>query len=131
MKKFLTITLLFILLAAMLFGCKSSHKYMVVNESKNGQTIKLQTGQFLVVKLKGNPTTGYIWEQNSECNLLRKTDESQFATDNKELLGSPGTQSLVFETISKGSDKLVLVYHRPWEKDVEPIKRFSITIESE
>ncbi len=131
MKNFFTIPLFFILLTVMLVGCKSSSKYVVLDESKNEQTIKLKTGQFLVVKLKGNPTTGYIWEQKSECKLLRKTDESQFKSDNKELLGSPGTRIFSFEVISAGKDSLVFINHRPWEKDVKPLKRFSVTIQSE
>ncbi|MCD6594415.1 protease inhibitor I42 family protein [bacterium] len=126
--KIYPIICLFLILLAVLGGCKSSSKYVVLDGSKNGQTIKLQKGQFLVVKLKGNPTTGYIWEQSGECELLHRIKESEFEPESN-LIGAPGTQTLAFRTVNTGRESLELVYHRPWEKGKEPIKTFSITIE--
>ncbi len=52
-----TCILLFILLS----GCVGKST-VNVNESQNGSSVDLQTGDMLVITLDGNPTTGYQWE---------------------------------------------------------------------
>jgi len=42
------------------------------------------------------------------------------------LLGAPGKQILRFEAVGLGQSTLKLVYHRPWEKGVEPAREFSV-----
>ena len=107
-------------------GCKSSDP-VIVNESNNGGEIKLSVNQLLVVKLKGNPTTGYTWEIKENCSLLRQVEEAEFEPESN-LIGAPGTQTLVFRAVNSGRESLELVYHRSWEKDIPPEKIFSVAI---
>ena len=111
-------------------GCKETSKseYIIIDESKNGQTIDIAVGKYLIVKIGGNPTTGFIWEQKGECKVLETYKDPEFEPKSKELVGSPGTKTFFYKVISAGTDSLVLINHRPWEKDKEPTKRFSITI---
>ncbi len=52
----------FVLIPLMLITGCTEKKTMEVNESQNGSRIEIQKGDFLVITLEGNPTTGYQWE---------------------------------------------------------------------
>lgn len=54
--------------------------------------------------------------------------EPEFQADS-QLLGAEGKMILRFKGVAPGKINLKLVYHRPWEKDVEPLETFVINIE--
>lgn len=94
----------------------------------NGSEIELKKGQTLVITLEANPTTGYTWEiAELGEQVLRQVGEIEFEPES-ELIGAGGGQIIRFETVNAGRATLKLVYHRPWETDVEPLKTFSIQV---
>jgi inhibitor of cysteine peptidase len=102
-----------------------------LTEADNGSTITLNLGELLVVRLEGNPTTGYTWEaQDLDALILQQTGETEFESSNTSpgVVGAGGTQVLTFEARSSGTTILTIVYHRPWETGIAPIDTFSITI---
>ncbi len=100
-----------------------------IAEGNAGQTIQLKVGDTLVVTLEGNISTGYSWEVATiNSQALQQVGESEFKS-NTDMPGSPGHQTMRFKAIAKGQGELKLVYHRPWEKDVAPIKTYSVTVE--
>lgn len=88
------------------------------------QVMVERTGR-LEVRLESNPTTGYSWEVDRPgvMTLVDRSHEPE-----SDAVGAGGTSTLVFEPTMVGSGDLVLIYHRPWEEDVEPIDEFSITV---
>ena len=102
-----------------------------LTETDNGKTINLNTGEMLVIRLISNPSTGYTWEiQDLDTKVLEKVGEAEFesADTPPDLVGASGTLNLTFKAIEPGTSRLTLVYHRPWEVDVEPIQTFSVTV---
>ena len=96
--------------------------------SDNGSQIKLNKGQMLVITLEANPTTGYTWEVvESNMSVIRQVGEIEFQPESS-LIGAGGVQTLRFETMNVGQTPLKLIYHRPWEKDVKPLKTFSLQV---
>jgi inhibitor of cysteine peptidase len=94
----------------------------------NGGQIELAKGQILVVTLESNPTTGYSWEVvSSEGSILRQVGEAEF-NPQSDLIGAPGVEIFRFEAAGAGQTELKMVYHRPWEKDVEPLQTFSVQV---
>jgi inhibitor of cysteine peptidase len=94
----------------------------------NGSQIKLNTGQMLVIILEANPTTGFTWKvAELNANVLRQVGEIEFHPESNKL-GSGGVQTLCIESVNVGQTSLKLVYHRPWEKDMEPLKTFSLQV---
>jgi inhibitor of cysteine peptidase len=106
-----------------------SAKTSLALEAKGiGYHIELQQGQTLEICLEGNPSTGYTWEMvESEGSILRQVGEIEFKAAS-DLAGAPGTQTLRFEAVESGQMELKLVYHRPWEKDVEPLETFTVQV---
>ena len=102
-----------------------------LTEADNGKTIDLDTGDMLVIRLAGNPSTGYSWEaQDLDAQVLKQVREVEFDSTESPpgLVGAGGTLILTFEAIESGTVPLTLVYHRPWEVDAAPLQTFSVTV---
>jgi len=103
-----------------------------VNEDDNGGQVELKLGQILVVTLESNPSTGYRWQQTENPeSILKQIGEAEFMqseTGDPPLVGAGGWEVFRFRAASAGQMTLQLVYHRPWEEDVEPLKTFSLQV---
>ena len=110
----------------MLSGCIS--KEVKLDVSDNGNQIKLNKGQMLVITLEANPTTGYTWEiEQLNASIMRQVGKIEFQPESVAI-GAGGVQTLRLEPVNAGETPLKLVYHRPWETDVEPLKTFSLQV---
>lgn len=120
-----TIIIVVVLMALLLSSCTKSVK---VDSSMNGETLTLEKGQTLVLKLNANPTTGYDWEITSlDSAILSQQGVVDYKADSM-LTGSGGVDSWTFKAVESGSTHLVLVYHRSWEKDTPPLETFELNI---
>ena len=116
-------------LLAFVSGCGSQPANAILTEKNDGMTVTLKLGDPLVVQLQGNPTTGYNWEtENKDLKTLQLTGEPEFTSTNKDLAGSAGVVTLKFKAVAVGQEPLKLIYHRSWEKDVAPLKTFTLSI---
>ncbi len=120
------IGLLFILALA---ACsRSAGPARVLTETDAGGTVSLKQGDILAVSLEGNLTTGFNWEAAaSEAQVLRQLSETEYQPYTKNV-GSPGRIILFFQAEKTGQQALKLVYHRSWEKNVDPAKTFEVKI---
>ncbi|QQE10098.1 protease inhibitor I42 family protein [Planctomycetota bacterium] len=104
----------------------------VVSEEDNGSLVYIKTGESLHVKLKADPTTGYLWTlaQDREAILI-PIGRPQFAPDENEqgeAVGDKGTRTWIFLARKTGLVNLKFIYHRPYEKDEEPAKTYRVTV---
>ena len=112
-------------------GCSTSKEVKVI-ASVSGSQVELKKGQTLVIILESNPTTGYQWEV-IECNdsILQQKGKAEFKssdTSNHPSSGKGGTETFHFNAQSAGNGTLKLVYHRSWEKEVEPLRTFTLQV---
>ena len=129
-SRFKLIALLTLLAALTLAtACSPQQQEVKATIDDNGREKQLKKGQTLVVTLEGNPTTGYSWEvaEPLDEQVLRQAGEAEFKSES-DLVGAGGVQVLRFEAVNAGKFTLKLVYHRPWEKDVEPLETYSIQV---
>lgn len=116
-----------IVLILLLTACGPAGAKLTADE--NGSKIEVKAGDLIVVSLAGNPTTGYTWEaSNLDTSFFEQVGETEFKSDNPGLAGAGGTLTLTFKAIRSGTAALTLVYHRPWETDVEPLDTFTVTV---
>ena len=95
----------------------------------NGRQLPLTVGEKLIIRLPGNPTTGYGWfVQTCDSTFLHQPDDPAYTSDSN-LLGAGGQYTFTFDTTAPGKTTLTLVYHRPWKKDKPPEKTFSIHLD--
>ena len=108
---------------------------MVLTAEDDGSVVELGEGQALVVTLESNPTTGYSWQVSEvDEDVLMQIGEPEFeeaaapaAAEGEQVLGAGGTETFYFASAA-GETTLTLVYHRPWEEDVEPEEVFSVEV---
>jgi predicted secreted protein len=89
-------------------------------------------GQVFTVTLESNPSTGYRWEWvDHQDSIVEQMGEAQFTpreTGDPPLVGAGGWESFDFKAVHPGQMTLKLVYRRPWEEGVEPLKTFSLQV---
>ena len=95
----------------------------------NGSEFELKKGHIMVITLDANPTTGYTWEviEPVDDQVLQQPGELEFKRES-DLIGAGGMQIIRFEDVKPGQAAIRLVYHRPWETDVEPLKTFAVQV---
>ncbi len=99
-----------------------------LHEKDSGRTVELHIIDRLEVVLEGNPTTGYQWQIDAlDASVIKPIGEPEFKPDS-DAIGSGGEYTFVFESITPGQTTLTLIYHRPFEKGVEPLKTFRVTV---
>ncbi|KFF34227.1 protease inhibitor I42 family protein [Pseudomonas paraeruginosa] len=117
---------------AVLAGCAGQQKPVVsLDDADDCSPLKLTQGQKLVLTLPSNPTTGFRWElRNPAAGVLRRLGPEVYSNpDDNGLVGSGGESTWRFRAAASGTDRLELVYRRPWEKDAEPAESFSCAIQ--
>ena len=110
-------------------GCNAPE--VKLDDTHNGSQKEIARGQTLLTTLESNPTTGYSW-QVAEIDqvILRQVGDAEYksAASNPSMVGTGGTETFRFETAGTGTTSLKLVYRRPWEKDVPPIKTYTVQV---
>lgn len=90
-------------------------------------TVAAEEG-FLIVRVEGNPTTGYEWSWFSEGNSLFQQDGYEYVPgDTSGMLdGAGGLCCFRLAPVAAGETVLYFNYERPWE-DEEPVFSFSVS----
>jgi inhibitor of cysteine peptidase len=118
------------LMLMLVFGLVACGGVGPFTESSEGETVTVHVGDTFQVHLPGNPTTGYTWEVvPSETPVCAMVGEPVF-TPESDALGAPGVFEFTFEITSVGTEDLTLIYHRPWEEDVEPLDTYTLRVEA-
>lgn len=101
---------------------------ITVSESQAGNRITMQIGDTLQATLEGNPTTGYNWSaEGLDSTILKSAGEPEFRPASSAL-GASGTVTCRFTAVSEGQTTLKLIYSRPFEKGVPPLRTFTVTV---
>lgn len=101
---------------------------VTLDANDNGRQIEIEEGQILVVALESTPSTGYRWETvGLEEDILQQVGETEFQSKS-DAVGVSGVEIFRFKAVGAGGTTLKLVYHRPWEKSVDPLKTFSCQV---
>ncbi|NCD32580.1 MAG: hypothetical protein EOL87_04090 [Spartobacteria bacterium] len=101
-----------------------------LTEKDNESRISIPVDGTFQIQLEGNPTTGYIWEiEKMDASMLRAVDDPVYEAKSKSRAGSGGVYTFSFKVVAAGASSLALAYHRPWEHDVLPAKRFVIEVD--
>lgn len=108
-------------------GCSVAQ--VQLDASSNGSQKELARGQTVVVALDSNPTTGYSWAVSEvDQNVLRQVGDPSYQSANTNLTGAGGVETFRFEAANAGLTTLKLVYRRPWETNIAPIKTFTVQV---
>ena len=127
MRKKLWIGISLLVMGVLALSACGRPSEIVLNNSNNGSQITLHIGQTLILRLEGNPSTGFTWEV-AEINeaVLRQEGDINFEAES-DLPGSPGIQVVRFKPVAAGETDLELVYWRPWETE-DPVESYLLRV---
>ena len=71
----------------------------------------------LIIRLGSNPSTGYQWGEAeiSDASVINQVDRNFVTPTATGVVGAPGTDVWVFDSLKAGSAVIKLSYNRPWE----------------
>ena len=126
----------FLVVVAMIGGCSSTPAgipadAVVAGLNENGSTVRLRSGQMLVIKLQSNPSTGYVWQLVREPNaryLLvdgTKTRQSDAERANESQIE---TQYIRFVAQEAGETTLDLNYVIPAAGPGPETRRYTLDL---
>lgn len=129
-----------LLLTAALEAQSASAAGKVVADADNGGAVHLKVGETLIVRLRSNPSTGYLWYVTAKSTPLVKLVR-QMEIDNTgpavrpetgapalPRLGRPVVQVFEFVAVRAGQGVLRLHYVRSWEKPASNEERFELRV---
>jgi len=96
---------------------------------ENATKIKIKIGEEFMIKLKGNPTTGFLWAAEYDPEYLELIDDSYNQYQAPDLVGAGGVFSFKLKAIKEGVSSLAFTYSRPWES-MPPLelREYQVTI---
>ncbi len=98
-------------------------------DSDKGAQARLKVGETFVIRLRSNPSTGYMWSVAPEsADLVSLTGTSSTEPPKNGMVGQPIFQIFDFKAVKRGSGVLALHYVRSWEKPAADETRFTLRI---
>ena len=88
--------------------------------------IVISVGHEFGLTLEANPSTGYLWHEYFDTNVLRLVEKSYLATRGVE---KPGFTCYTFKALTAGESSIAFEYKRPWEN--APEKEFTVGVRVE
>ena len=110
----------------------SKPQSLELTKADNGKRARVRVGNIIVIRLPGNPTTGYQWQSIPMPNpVVRLIGQPQFAPhpQRPNTVGSGGIYTFTFQVIQPGTGAIRLAYSRPWEKNRAAADTFGIGVE--
>jgi inhibitor of cysteine peptidase len=97
------------------------------------ETVQLIVGSAASVALQENPSTGYRWQidevSSTNLGLLRIADgQTSLGSTGTPLIGAPIRRLWRVEGLAVGTASVVFIQLRPWERNVAPISRHTLTV---
>ncbi|PKN70734.1 MAG: hypothetical protein CVU52_08855 [Deltaproteobacteria bacterium HGW-Deltaproteobacteria-10] len=104
-------------------------KEINLTSADHQRIIKMNVGDRLEITLEGNPTTGYVWEKvEGDNEILLRQGDYQYTPAEPLLLGSGGKFTFTFLGAAGGKTRLRIIYHRTFEKNIDPVKIFEVLV---
>lgn len=103
---------------------------VLLDATSASEPVTVVLNQHIVIRLAGNPTTGYMWSlDNQSPDVLLQVGEIDYESDPAEpgLAGVGGTFSVVLQAVKVGTGTAVLTYARARQED-DPANRIELNV---
>jgi inhibitor of cysteine peptidase len=127
-----TVRWLLMLVAIACFSPAALAATKVITDADKGGEVHMKVVDRLELRLKSNPTTGFMWYVEKESTpLVKLHHQSQTEPPDQSTepaMGRPIFQVFTFEARRRGSGVLRMHYVRSWEKPTPEDERFEIRV---
>jgi predicted secreted protein len=113
-------------IALLLVACSGGD--VTVTAEQNGETIRVEVGQTVVVELVENQSTGYLWNfvEEPDPRVLSPIDDDYEVDSDAE--GSSGVHTWRFEAVAAGSTSIAMENYFQTEPEKQGMEPFAIEI---
>lgn len=95
-----------------------------------GEVVTVSPGRRFSLVLASNPTTGYQWQLVASPDpAVAVLVTNAYLPPSGNLIGAGGDEKWTFRAVGPGRASITLIYVRPWEKDAEPARRETFTVD--
>ena len=101
---------------------------LTFTDADQGTSRPAALGQSVTVRLKENPTTGYLWKFQADPGSAIEVLDSDYLSSGN-LPGAGGTREFHLRTKKAGSVQLHLTLLRSWEGEGSAVERRDFTLE--
>lgn len=98
----------------------------VVTQTENGGRVSASAGDFIVIRLSENPTTGYRWHVDTAGSLRLVEDGFTAASG---ALGAGGERVFRFAAMAPGISMVEVTLRRSWEVGTAAQAQFRVMVE--
>jgi predicted secreted protein len=117
-----------VLLVAACSVCLHPHRNIwLVDETYEGKTTYVKTGDWIRVVLPTGPTKGLSWEVTREGGSVVEDGETHL-DEAPPVAGAQARVTIPFRAERPGVTDLTFSYRRPREKDVPPARTLHVTV---
>ena len=106
--------------------CRTEAHQLHLGKAENGGTITVKKGSILKVKLRGNPTTGFTWNDSTPADVIKLSGKIGHQAGGPAL-GAPGMSTATYQAMNTGKTQIVLEYKRVFENK-PPVNTVKINI---
>lgn len=99
-----------------------------ITDRANGQTLRLQVGQELVLNLSECGSCGYKWTVTERPPVLAETAKADLGSDNPEASGASANIQYIFRAERAGTGRLVLKNIFPPRVTEGPTLTFNVEV---
>jgi inhibitor of cysteine peptidase len=100
----------------------------VIKDANKGGAVRMKAVDRLELRLKSNPSTGFMWYVQPKSTPLLKLVRQSQTEPTKPGVGRPIVQVFIFEPWRNGDGVLLLHYVRSWEKPAPDDTQFDIHV---
>ncbi len=122
----------FLLFAVICFPRIAFAADKVITDADKGGTIHLKAGEIVELRLKANPTTGFMWYIEKDSTPLLKLvhqTQTQIEATEPDMVGRPVFQVFKFQAKQHyGEGVLHMHYVRSWDPPTPDDERFELHV---
>jgi inhibitor of cysteine peptidase len=102
-----------------------------LTRNDNGKTVEAQVGDYVLIELPENPTTGYLWTLGvKEGTGTATLSDSRYTVANDSGIGAGGMRTFLVNVRSPGIATIEIKLRRQWEPESAAIDRFNAVIKA-
>jgi predicted secreted protein len=93
--------------------------------------ISVRKGDYFLIELEGNPSTGYLWEFNVKAGKASIVQKDMEPFDPRPMvIGGGGIERTIMQALDSGTIEIEAQLLRPWDKtSVAQRRTFKIIVE--
>ena len=101
---------------------------IAINQEYNNKTLDVRIGDFVLIGLEENPTTGYLWRVEQTEKQIISIEDSKFRASGNGIGAGGVLEPFFLKYVSPGTSKISCRLKRGWEGGHNPIKQFQVFI---